>query len=145
MSGGSWLVLWQSPWNELASLGSYASNTLGLIVIVTIVYWLTILFVTLILFFLIAATSLSIPKLKFITIIRYLLVTGVSAIVVLILSLLLAMLLQFITPSMEDMYRCMDASLTQLATGISYYYVVSLFLKESESSKNNILEETSNE
>lgn len=122
--------IWFSPWIDATSVS--AASELGVLVLIVFRAYLTVAFFAATFF---CVGYFSILPGKIITrieVIRFLLVTLLSAVIGTILALALIFLFQSIPSFPTEAFFFFDGLISQLCYGITYYYVISLLLADNK-------------
>lgn len=138
------LILWFNPWYALTELGSYVSSIQGIFVVSFIGFWVTAICTSALLYIVVACTLKSRTHLSLIIFIRYLLVTALTAFATVVLFIVFSSIMQLLPANMIEVVYYANSIASQLTLGISYYFVMSLFLKKDTPNKGDALKEGSN-
>lgn len=115
----------------MTGIASYASGLLGAMIVLVFLSFIASLLGSGLLFAVVGISTKTFPRIHTLTLLRYLLLVTLSAILVIIIAVSLLAIIQTASSPVVEILNFLDGMLTQLAFGISYYYAVSLFFNEA--------------
>lgn len=132
------VIMWFQPWTAAAKLGAFANGPLGIFAGLFIGYFITAVIVAAVIYGIISFGIGKITKINLVVVIRFVLVASLSAVFVTIFVIIFMIAFQTAASSTYAIFYFFDGMLSQLFFGITYYYVVSLFLNETPSGEREI-------
>lgn len=126
-------IIWFRPWAGIANLGAYAANLAGSFLILFLMFLVAAMVISAVIYCVMAFTFGRAVKLDALIIIRFILVASLSAIIISVVGIISLALYQAASHGFYGIISFFDGMLSQLAFGITYYYVVKLFLDEAAS------------
>lgn len=120
-------IFWEAPWMNLSALGSFAANEGGLILLLYIISWLSVLSMNLLLVLALLMTAGSLVKLSVVHVVRWLLFLSAAALVFMLATLFAMWLYSVLPSSLEWIYALLDGFITISSVGIALYFTTVMF------------------